>query len=140
MLAIQATFPPADTSTAMAILFFIQSFGGSIFLTLAGVISSAGLRDQIPRFAPNVDPETVIAAGATGFRGVVDPEDLEGVLQAYARSLDWVFFLVAGVAAVQFLASWGMGWVDVRKKGDGTGGEEEGGGEEAGVSEQKGGV
>lgn len=98
MLAVQTNLHPNDISTAMAILFFSQSFGGSIFLTLAGVISSAGLRDQIPRFAPNVDPETVIAAGATGFRNVVAAEDLEGVLRAYARSLDWVFFLAAGVA------------------------------------------
>ncbi|KAL3464600.1 major facilitator superfamily domain-containing protein [Aspergillus heterothallicus] len=116
MLAVQNNISPDDVSTAMAILTFSQTFGGSIFLALANVIFSAGLRDQIPRYAPNVNPEEVIAAGATGFREIVAPEDLEGVLKGYAKSVDWVMYLVVGLTVAQFASSWGMGWKDVRKK------------------------
>ncbi|KAL2817541.1 major facilitator superfamily domain-containing protein [Aspergillus granulosus] len=116
MLAVQNNISPDDVSTAMAILTFSQTFGGSIFLAIANVIFSAGLRDQIPRYAPNVNPEDVIAAGATGFREIVAPEDLEGVLRGYAKSIDWVMYLTVGLCVAQFMSSWGMGWKDVRKK------------------------
>ncbi|KAL2869698.1 major facilitator superfamily domain-containing protein [Aspergillus lucknowensis] len=116
MLAVQNSISPDDVSTAMAILAFSQTFGGSVFLAIGNVIFSAGLRDRIPYYTPHVDPERVIAAGATGFRDIVSPEDLPDVLKGYAKSIDWVMFLVAGLSVAQFATSWGMGWKDIRKK------------------------
>ncbi|KAL4808102.1 major facilitator superfamily domain-containing protein [Aspergillus unguis] len=117
MLAVQHGINPDDISTAMAILTFFQTFGGSVFLALGSVIFSQGLKSQIPRFAPAVDPNDVVAAGATGFRDIIAPgEDLQGVLKAYARSIGWVFYLVAALAVAQWAFSWGLGFVDVRKK------------------------
>ncbi|KAL4735676.1 major facilitator superfamily domain-containing protein [Aspergillus similis] len=116
LLAVQNGVAPDDLSTAMAILTFSQTFGGSVFLAVASVIFSEGLKSQIPRYAPGVDPQQVIAAGATGFRDIVGGEDLKGVLRGYARAIDWVFYLVVGLAVVQFGVSWGIGWVDIRPK------------------------
>ncbi|KAL3486545.1 major facilitator superfamily domain-containing protein [Aspergillus germanicus] len=118
MLAVQSNISPDDVSTAMAILTFSQTFGGSIFLAIANVIFTAGLRDQIPRYAPNVNPEDVIASGATGFRDVIAAEDLAGVLRGYAKAVDWTMYLAAALCVVQFASSWGLGWKDVRKKKD----------------------
>ncbi|CEL09673.1 hypothetical protein ASPCAL12806 [Aspergillus calidoustus] len=116
MLAVQSNISPDDVSTAMAILTFSQTFGGSIFLAIANVIFTAGLRDQIPRYAPHVNPENVIAKGATGFRDVIAAEDLAGVLRGYAKAVDWTLYLAAALCVVQFASSWGLGWKDVRKK------------------------
>jgi hypothetical protein len=116
MVAVQNSVSPDDVSTAMAILTFGQSFGGSVFLAVAQVIFSNGLRDTIPRYAPNVTPQTIIKAGATGFRELVPPADLPGVLVAYAKSIDRVFYLVVGLSVVQVFAAWGLGWRDVREK------------------------
>ncbi|KAL3447242.1 major facilitator superfamily domain-containing protein [Aspergillus insuetus] len=116
MLAVQSNISPDDVSTAMAILTFSQTFGGSIFLAIANVIFTAGLRDQIPRYAPNVNPEDVIASGATGFRDVIAAEDLAGVLRGYSKAVDWTMYLAAALCVVQFASSWGLGWKDVRKK------------------------
>jgi hypothetical protein len=116
MLAVQSNISPDDVSTAMAILTFSQTFGGSIFLAIANVIFTAGLRDQIPRYAPDVNPENVIAKGATGFRDVIAAEDLAGVLRGYAKAVDWTLYLAAALCVVQFASSWGLGWKDVRKK------------------------
>ncbi|BCS17397.1 MDR family MFS transporter [Aspergillus puulaauensis] len=120
MLAVQNGIAPDDLSTGMAILTFCQTFGGSVFLAVANVIFSEGLKSQIPRYAPNVHPDVVIAAGATGFRQTVSGDDLQGVLKGYARAVGWVFYLVAALCVVTFASGWGMGWVDLRKKkGDG---------------------
>ncbi|KAL2816420.1 major facilitator superfamily domain-containing protein [Aspergillus cavernicola] len=120
MIAVQNYLSPDDMSTGMAILTFGQTFGGSVFLAIANVIFSEGLKDQIPRYAPNVAPDDVIGAGATGFRDIVSEADLEGVLKGYSNAVDWVFYLVAGICVMQFCTSWGMGWIDIRKgkKGD----------------------
>ncbi|KAL4923695.1 major facilitator superfamily domain-containing protein [Aspergillus undulatus] len=128
MLAVQNGINPDDISTAMAVLTFSQTFGGSVFLAIASVIFSEGLKDQIPKFAPNVDTPALVAAGATGFRDLVSGDDLVGVVKGYAKAIDWVFYLVAALCVVQFAAAWGMGWGDVRKKSDG----------EKGVSSQDG--
>ncbi|KAL4908564.1 hypothetical protein BDW74DRAFT_188500 [Aspergillus multicolor] len=116
LVAVQNSVAPDDLSTAMAILTFSQTFGGSVFLSIASVIFSEGLKDQIPRFAPNVDADVVISAGATGFRDIVEGGDLRGILQAYSKAVDWVFYLVAGLAVVQTVASCGIGWVDIRPR------------------------
>ncbi|GAQ45157.1 hypothetical protein AtubIFM55763_006611 [Aspergillus tubingensis] len=115
MVAIQNAVTPAQISPAMAILTFSQTFGGSIFLAVAEVLLTAGLRKKIPEYAPSVNPETVISAGATGFRDVVPAKDLLSVLVAYSKAIDEVFYLCAALCVVQFFFVWGMGWKNVRK-------------------------
>lgn len=100
----------------MAVLMFTQTLSGAVFLTLANVIFDAGLRSLLPKDAPNADAAAIIAAGATGFRSVVSSEDLPGVLTAYAKSVDYVFYLTAGMGVIMFIFAFGMGWKDVRKK------------------------
>lgn len=101
VLAVQNGVNPDDLSTAMAVLTSSQTFGGSVFLSLASVIFKQGLKSQIPRYAPGVDPNDVIAFGATGFRDVVPGDALTGVLEGYARGVGWVFYLAAALCIVQ---------------------------------------
>ncbi|PYH43050.1 MDR family MFS transporter [Aspergillus saccharolyticus JOP 1030-1] len=115
IIAIQATIPATSTSTAMAMMTCAQTFGGAIFLAVAEVIFAQALRVEIPRYAPAVDAEVVIAAGATGFRAVVAAKELPGVVRAFAESLDRVFYLAVGLSVVQFGVAWGVGWRSVRK-------------------------
>ncbi|PWY83324.1 MFS general substrate transporter [Aspergillus heteromorphus CBS 117.55] len=115
MIAIQNAVTPNQISTAMALMTFSQTFGGSIFLAVAEVIFSAGLRKEIPKYAPAVSAESVIAAGATGFREIVPAADLVAVLKAYSKSIDGVFYLGAGLVCVQFIFTWGMGWKNIKK-------------------------
>ncbi len=68
--------------------------------------------------APAVDPNTVIAAGATGFRALVPAYRIPGVLEAYAQAVDRVFYLTTGAAICSFFFAWGMGWATVKKKSE----------------------
>lgn len=70
----------------------------------------------IPKEAPNVNPQLVIGAGATGIRDVVSVEDLPGVLTAYAKSVDRVFYMCAALGVLCTLCAFGTGWKDIRKK------------------------
>jgi hypothetical protein len=100
----------------MALVMFSQSFAGAIFLSFSETIFTNSLKALIPKYAPSVDPQTIINAGATGFRTKVQGSDLANVLIAYAKSVDRVFYLTVGAAAGCFIFAWGMGWRDIRKR------------------------
>jgi hypothetical protein len=95
---------------------FSQTFGGALFLSFADTIFTNSLKTLVPQYAPSVNPEAVIAAGATGFRGTISGSDLVQVLIAYAKSVDRVFYLTTGAAGGCFIFAWGMGWKDIRRK------------------------
>lgn len=100
----------------MALTIFSQSFGAAIFLSFAETIFSNSFGNLISEYAPSVDGQSIINAGATGFRKIVFGTELAGVLIAYAKSIDRVFYLAAGMGAGCFVFAMGMGWKDLRKK------------------------
>jgi hypothetical protein len=114
--AVQNAVPPMQIALAISLVMFSQTFGGTMFLAASNTILSNSLKTQIPKYAPSVDVQTVISAGATGVRNVVSATDLEGVLRAYAKSIDGVFYLVAGSSIACFVFSLGIGWKDIRVK------------------------
>ncbi|THC95966.1 hypothetical protein EYZ11_004563 [Aspergillus tanneri] len=118
IVAVQNTLSPAQIPVAMALLMFCQTLGGAVFLVIANVIFSASLRTEIPWYAPGIDPETVIGAGASSVRDVVTSTTaLAGTLTAYATSVGRVFYLAVGLSGIGLASAWGMGWKDIRKKG-----------------------
>jgi hypothetical protein len=100
----------------MALLMFSQAFAGALFLSFSAVIFTNSLKTLVPQYAPSVNPQTVINAGATGFRSMIRGGELAGVLVAYAKSVDRVFYLTAGAAVGAFIFGWFMGFKDIRKK------------------------
>lgn len=100
----------------MALTIFSQSFGAAVFLSFAETIFSNSFGNLISKYAPSVNGQSIIDAGATKFRTIVSGTNLAGVLIAYAKSIDRVFFLAAGMGVGCFIFAWGMGWKDLRKK------------------------
>ena len=100
----------------MALVMFSQAFAGALFLSFSDTIFTNSLKTLVPKYAPSVNPQTVINAGATGFRSMMKEAELAGVLVAYAKSVDRVFYLTAGAAVGCFTFGWFMGFEDVRKK------------------------
>ena len=117
-MTVQATVGGEQLATGMALIIFAQSLGPAIVLVLCNVIFLSSLSSQLREKAPQVDSAAIIRAGATGFRKIIQADDLSGVLAAYANSVDRVFYLVTAVAAACALVLWGMGWIDLRKKHD----------------------
>ncbi|GJN66500.1 hypothetical protein PLICBS_000518 [Purpureocillium lilacinum] len=130
LIAIQANTAPEFTAIATATLVFSQTFGCAVFIAIANALFNNTLKTELGRWAPGTDALAVIEAGATGIRSVVrDEGDVPGVLMAYSKGVDAVFYLVVGMAVCMFAVSWGMGWKDIRskevvpaKRGDGEAG------------------
>jgi hypothetical protein len=100
----------------MALVMFSQSIGAAVILSLCETIFTNSFKTLIPKYAPGVDAQSVINAGATGFRSIIFGADRAGVIVAYAKSVDRIFYLTAGLGVAVFGFAWGMGWKDLRKK------------------------
>ncbi|KAF2789982.1 efflux pump [Melanomma pulvis-pyrius CBS 109.77] len=114
IVAVQAFVTGEELSSAMAFIVFMQSLGPAIFLVLCNLLFVASLKTQLPQHAPTANVGAVMQAGATGFRAIVEPGELPGVLTAYANSVNRTFYLVTALAAACFVVLWGMGWKDLR--------------------------
>ena len=115
MVALQTSLKPSEISMGNSLLMFAISISTSIFIVVANTVFVGNLRSTIPIYAPGVDVEAVIVAGATGFRAIVSKEQLHSVIDAYSDSLDKVFYISVACALIAFFLSFGLGWVDIRK-------------------------
>ncbi|PYI28996.1 efflux pump protein [Aspergillus indologenus CBS 114.80] len=123
IIAIQNHLPVHLIPIGIAFMIFCQNFAGAVFVVVAEVIFRQQLVKEIRLHAPQVSVDAALAAGASAssVRALV-PEgsgssaELAGVLLAFANSLDKVFYLLMACCLTGFVAAFGMGWVDVRKK------------------------
>ncbi|KAJ0108391.1 hypothetical protein J7T55_005368 [Diaporthe amygdali] len=116
LIAVQTVLQPSQIAVAMAMLTFVQGLGSAIIISVANTIFDDRLVTEISSRAPQVNPEAVIAAGATAFRKIVSADDLPGVVKAYAVSFDKTFYLAVAMSALCFFTSCGLGNNDVRVK------------------------
>lgn len=115
-LAVQNNLAPADMPVAMALLVTAQTYFGALFLSFGDTVFTNSLRSTLENFMPVTQADTIAHAGAYGFRKVVPDGQLSAVLKAYSTSVDRVFYMMVALAGLCFIFSWGLGWVDVRKK------------------------
>lgn len=118
MVAVQNILPLERIPLGMSLISFCQTFGGTLSLSIAQNVFSSNLRKGIARFAPAVDAEKVLNAGAMGFRDVVPPSEIFAVTQAYDMALKRIFQLaiILSLGCLGFV--WGMGWYSVKAKGE----------------------
>ena len=95
---------------------FSQAMGGALVLSFADTIFTNSLKSLIPKYAPSVNAQAVIDAGATGVKSAVHGSEVAGVLLAYSKCVDRVFYLATGAAVASFVFAWFVGFKDVRKK------------------------
>lgn len=115
-IAVQGLVSPAQIPVAMGIVIFTQNLGGAIWVAVAQAIFDNSLYQAIGTYAPGVNPNTLLEAGVRSIRSLVSKGDLPGVLRAYAKSVNHVFYLGTALAGISFLISFSLGWTDIRKK------------------------
>lgn len=105
-----------NNSVALALLVFFQNFGGAILLAIAETVFSSELVSEMAKYAPDVNAAIVEAAGASGFREVVQPAQLDRVLKAYNAALTTEFYLAIACTAAMLVICWAMGWIKIVKE------------------------
>jgi hypothetical protein len=93
----QTVLTRADVPLGMAMMFFMQQLGGSIFLSVSQNIFSNKLVDRLSGVA-GLDAEAIVNTGATDLRSVVLASELSTVVDAYSYSLTRVFAMAAALS------------------------------------------
>ncbi|KAG6997695.1 TPR repeat-containing protein C19B12.01 [Physcia stellaris] len=94
-LAAQTVLPRVDVPIGIALVFFMQQLGGSVFLSVGQNLFSSQLVDSLSDVA-GLDTYAIINTGATDLRRIVPPSELSVVVDAYSYALTRVFVLTTG--------------------------------------------
>ncbi|KAE8312999.1 major facilitator superfamily domain-containing protein [Aspergillus transmontanensis] len=113
-LVVQRVLPFADVPIGIALVFFLQQLGGSVFATIGQSILTNYLMSQLSD-VPGLDSKEIFNNGATNLASVVPPEYMVQVRQAYNGACTKIFLATMGVSLAGLLASLGMEWKSIKK-------------------------
>ncbi|KAI9728589.1 MAG: hypothetical protein M1834_007617 [Cirrosporium novae-zelandiae] len=133
ILAAQTILPNEDVPTGTSLMFFAQSLGGSIAVSIASNVFNSGLISGLENSKiKDINPAAIINAGATGLRGLLSKQDTSLVLKIYNDALMDAFIVGVAFACCSVIGVVGMEWKSVkqRKKNGAENGSGDGGGEE----------
>lgn len=116
-LPAQYVLPRADVPLGLALMFFMQQLGGSVFLAVSQNIFSNTLVDSLSGIA-GLDSETIVNTGATALRTIVPLDQLETVIHAYNHALARVFILAAALNACTILGALAVKWKRIEAKNE----------------------
>lgn len=136
VMAGQALSAQDDVTTTTAILMFFQTLGGAIWIVSSpvptairlsvrllthsqSVAESAfnnSLLKALPIHAPTVDVQSVIDAGASGFRALFTAEEVPGIVDSYMIALRVTFIIAIAMAGAGALVSPLFPWVSIKGK------------------------
>lgn len=116
-LAVQTVLKHKDVPTGSALMFFWQSLGGTIFVSVSqNIFLDKFVKNlaKLPR--GSIDPKTLMETGATNIRKIVKPEDLDAVLEAYNDALMQGPMLVGVIIiCLAIFGALGMEWKSTKK-------------------------
>ncbi|MCJ1395326.1 hypothetical protein MMC18_008210 [Xylographa bjoerkii] len=116
-LATQVVLPRKDIPTGASLVFFAQSLGGSIAVSVASNVFNSGFVSGLEAAAiPGLNTAAIINAGATELRTVVDPKDLPLVLEIYNNAVVSAFMVSLALACASVLGAVGVEFRSVKKQ------------------------
>lgn len=118
--AVQSVVKKDMIPIATATLMWAQTFGGSVMLGLGQTAFVNILRSALKSYAPELNPDDVIDAGATNFINQLKANgDLitgQQVVRAYNKAITHVFYISMGCAIAGLIATTGLGKTKVAQK------------------------
>lgn len=114
-LACQTVLPRVDVPLGLALTFFAQQLGGSVFLAAAQNTFSSELIHRLSGVT-GLDPQKIVNTGATDLRKVVPKDELGLVVSGYNYALTRVFVLAAALSAFMIVGALAMEWKNIKGK------------------------
>ncbi|QSZ33142.1 hypothetical protein DSL72_002728 [Monilinia vaccinii-corymbosi] len=113
--AVQTVLPLEKIPIGTAAVVASQSFGGAIFVSVGNnILQNQLIASSKDGRLPGVDIQAVLDAGATGFRSVVDADQLPALLTEYNGALQKVFIASVPVTILALIASLFLEWKSVK--------------------------
>lgn len=125
LIAIQTALKKEDNAMGVAVIVFCQIMGAALFVVVGqSVFSSRFLALLQQRLQPGqIDPERIVDAGATSFRGLgLSSEVLNLVISAYSKAITDTFYIALALACASMVGALTVEWKNVKKDADAGGG------------------
>jgi MFS family permease len=116
MLAAQTVLDKVDVPTGTSLMIFSQSLAGAVFISVGNTIFLNRLIDDLETMVSGIDPEMILAVGATSLRELIPPELLDTVLVAYNDAIVYTFYAAVATSGLAFFLAFGMEMKLVKKK------------------------
>ncbi|KIV83596.1 hypothetical protein PV11_05609 [Exophiala sideris] len=113
-VAAQVSLNRKDVSTGISVVFFAQTLGGAIFVSVANNIFDNKLASGLSTI-PGINSNLVTQIGATDLRKVVPQQLLQAVLVVYNLALRNAFYVCASLAAATIFGCLAMEWKSLKK-------------------------
>jgi len=118
IIAVQTVLDIDDVPTGTAIVVFLQTLGGALFVSVAQNVFANALVRHVAEYVPDIpDPRFVLAVGATGVQRAVPPEWLPGVTLAYNDALVRTFVVCTVVSSLSMVGALLVEWKSVKRAG-----------------------
>lgn len=115
-IACQTVLSRQDIPVGASLMFFAQSLGGAIFVSVSQNIFDNDLVSGLAKVA-GLNPKSIINTGATNLRAVVTSDQLSGVLVIYNEALAHAFDVGLAVSCASIVGALVMEWRSVKKVG-----------------------
>jgi MFS family permease len=116
LIAVQTVLEISQVPIATAILVFLQSFGGAVFVSVGQSIFTNTLVSGVAKLGPGLDPVMVATTGATNIQVSVPPQFLSGVTLAYNNGLTEAWTVALVMACMTIIGSLAIEWRSVKGK------------------------
>lgn len=116
LMAVQTALDIKDVPTGTAVVVFVQTLGGALFVSVGQSIFTNQLVEALARYVPTIDPAVILVTGATNLQKTVPADLLPGVILAYSTALTRAFLVSAGLSAFTIIGSAFIPWKSVKGK------------------------
>jgi hypothetical protein len=114
LITVQTVLPLKDIPTGTALVMFMQTFGGALFVSVAQNIFNNRLISEIPKQAPGLNPDIIMHVGATSLAKSIPENLLAGVKQAYNTALTETFYIAVAMACLMVISAVFVEWKSLK--------------------------
>ncbi|KAJ7636653.1 major facilitator superfamily transporter [Roridomyces roridus] len=118
LMAVQAIMKPEDVATGTTLVLFLQTLGGTVFVSVSQNVLRSKLLSGLISRVPSINPSVILDGGATSLRTAVDGTLLPAVLDVYNDALVGAYYVAVAMAVFCVVGALGSEWKSVKRKKD----------------------
>lgn len=113
--ALQTVLPLQDIPVGIAIITFSQSLSGALFISIAQNVFHNRLVASLTEYAPRIDPDSVVEAGAANLSRWIPPDILPHVLYAYNIAVTQTFYVSVAAGLLSIVGAGLVQWKSMKR-------------------------
>lgn len=116
--AIRNVLPKEDVPIGMSLVFFTQSLGGTVFMSVAQNIFATSVVNGLSKIPGlGLDPDMIVNTGATELRNYVSPKNFDSVFSEYNEAIVNTYYVLLATALFSLVGALGVEWLPIKEEG-----------------------